>query len=115
MVDMLSLTGEKIGGLVGFEPVLQDTSEHSSESEEAERAISDVCSEFQVTVRLLGKKDTVTKLKVSFSVQMYFLDFIKVSYIYIYIALMACWYELGITRVCRTLSERIQGICTVCE
>lgn len=111
MVDMLSLTGEKIGGLVGFEPVLQDTSEHSSESEEAERAISDVCSEFQVTVGLLGKKDTVTKLKVSFSVQMYFLKFTSE----LYIALMPCWYELGITRVCRTLSERIQGICTVCE
>ena len=61
MVDRLSLTGENIG-LVGFQPVLQNAAEQSSESEEAG---SDVCSEFQVTIRLLGKKDSVTKLKVS--------------------------------------------------
>lgn len=66
MNDMLSLVGENVG-FVGFEPVLQDATEHSGESEEGERAIlCDVPSEFQVAVRLLGKKDAVTKLKVSF-------------------------------------------------
>lgn len=66
MVDMLSLVGENVG-LVGFEPVLQDAAEHSGDSEEGERALlCDVSSEFQVAVRLLGKKDAVTKLKVSF-------------------------------------------------
>lgn len=63
MVDRLSLTGENIG-LVGFEQALQGASEHFSESEEVEKAYSNVCSEFQVAIRLLGKKDSVTKLKV---------------------------------------------------
>lgn len=65
MVDMLSDTGENVG-LLRFEQVLQDTSEYLNESEETERAmLCNVSSEFQVTLRLLGKKDAVTKLKVS--------------------------------------------------
>ena len=65
MVDMLSDTGDNAGWL-GFEQVVQDTSEHSNESDETEKAmLRNVSSEFQVTLRLLGKKDAVTKLKVS--------------------------------------------------